>query len=182
MRRGEEPRRVLTIMAIELPKLSIVDKVTAALRGKSHAVALTGAWGSSKRLVAAQAAEALAAPMLIVTAGRHESEAAFDDLATLFGEEACALFPAWEVLPTDSMSPADDIVAERMNTLKRMMTAFESDQPMYVVCPIRSVMQYVIEPKQLQKDTLTLRSGMEVDLGDFLEKLVKMGLKLNIPL
>ena len=162
-------------MAINIPKLAITDKVVAALRARDHRAAVAGAWGSCKSLIAAQTAEALAGPLLVVTPGRMESEQVYDDLSTFLGEERCALFPAWEVLPTDTMSPADDIVAERMNTLKRMMAAFDGGRRMAVVCPARALLQYVVEPNRLREDTVTLRVGAECDLHGLLEKLVKMG-------
>jgi transcription-repair coupling factor (superfamily II helicase) len=162
-------------MAINLPKLALVDKVVAALRAKGHRAAVAGAWGSCKSLIAAQTADVLAAPLLVITPGRMESEAIYDDLSTFLGEDRCALFPAWEVLPTDTMSPADDIVAERMNTLKRVMAAFDSGRRMAVVCPVRALLQYVVEPKRLREDTVTLKVGIECELHGLLEKLVRMG-------
>ncbi len=167
-------------MAATLPTLKLAETAADALRGGARAVALSGAWGSAKSLFAAQTAEKLAAPLLVVTAGRLEAEAAYDDLSTFLGEDRCALFPAWEVLPTDSMSPADDIVAERMNTLKRVLAAFSENKFLCVVCPVRSVMQYVIQPKQLRDDSILLREGTEHSLDLLLERLVKLGYERGV--
>ncbi|MBW7862907.1 MAG: transcription-repair coupling factor [Candidatus Hydrogenedentes bacterium] len=162
-------------MGMQFPKISLTDGILAALRGGGRHAAVAGAWGSAKSLLAVETARGLKAPLLIVAPGRVEAEAVHDDLVTFSGEERCALFPAWEVLPTDSMNPADDIVAERMNTLKRILAAFDAGDPLQVVCPVRSILQYVVEPRRLREDTVTLRVRTECDLDALLEKLVKMG-------
>src|SRR5262245_31251848 len=97
--------------AAALPALSVSSEIVALTgRARSDGVEVVGPWGSAKRLIAAQVAETLGKPLLFVAAGRLEAEAAAEDLATFLGESRVALLPAWEVLPTDAMAPADDIV------------------------------------------------------------------------
>ena len=136
---------------------------------------MAGPWGSAKTLLAVQTAEALNRPLLVVAPGRIEAEAIHDDLITFAGEERAALFPAWEVLPSDTMNPADDIVAERMNTLKRLATAMDREEPLYAVFPIRALLQYVVGRKHLVRDTIQIEVGQDCDLENLLERLIKMG-------
>jgi transcription-repair coupling factor (superfamily II helicase) len=163
-------------MPLDFPKLAVVEAVTRHLSTKRpRAVEVVGAWGSGKTLIAVQTAQALGCSLLIVAPGRIEAEAIHDDLSTFAGEDATAQFPAWEVLPSDSMSPADDIVAERMNTLRRLTAAAEAGAPMHAVMPVRSLLQAVVQRSQLTRDTLTLRAAGECDLEKLLDKLLKMG-------
>jgi transcription-repair coupling factor (superfamily II helicase) len=163
-------------MPVDLPELKLTNDVTQALGKKpKHHVEVVGPWGSAKTLVAVQAAAALGRSILVLAPGRIEAEHIQNDLATFVGEEHATLFPAWEVLPTDSMSPADDIVAERMDTLKQLALAQDAGEPAYCVAPIRSFLQKVINRKRLIGDTLTLKVGDDWPLEDLLEKLVKMG-------
>ena len=100
---------------------SILDEIVRVLsRVDQPAADVTGPWGSAKTLLAVQCAEALGCPLFILAPDRIEAEAIHDDLCTFAGEEQCVLFPAWEVLPSDAMAPSDDIIAERMNALKRL--------------------------------------------------------------
>ena len=157
-------------------KLTILDEAVKVLSRKTrHDAEVVGAWGSAKSLAAFQAAEAMKAPLLIIAPGRIEAEAIFDDLCTFAGEENTALFPAWEVLPTDSMNPSDDIIAERMNTLKRLAAAQDTGQAVHAVMPLRSLLQYVIRHKRLTADTVTLDAGGECNLEDLLDRLIHMG-------
>jgi transcription-repair coupling factor (superfamily II helicase) len=163
-------------MPISMKNLDLVPALVQALGKTSKGpVEVVGPWGSGKTLLAVQAARALEAPLLIITAGRSEAEAVFDDLTTFAGEDRAALFPAWEVLPSDIMNPADDIIAERMNTMKRLAAALERGTPMCVVMPVRSLLQRVPDPKRLTGDTLTLRVGEEFPIDTMLEKLIRMG-------
>jgi transcription-repair coupling factor (superfamily II helicase) len=162
-------------MSITLPTLTIVDQVVAALQRAPRVADVAGPWGSAKTLLAVQAAAKKERPLLMVTSGRLETEAVYDDLCTFAGEDKTVLFPAWEVLPSDTMNPADDIVAERMNALKRLARAQADKEVVHAVMPIRSLLQYVVDRKRLVKDTLTLRVGEEVDLDDLLEGLIKLG-------
>jgi len=163
-------------MPVSLPELSSVAEAARLLgRAAKPLVEIVGPWGSGKSLAAVQAAAALGRSVLIVAPGRIEAEAIHDDLITFAGEENAALFPAWEVLPSDTMNPSDDIVAERMNTLQRLAAAMDAGQQMHVVVPVRSLLQRVIDRKRLQQDTLTLRVGEEFALDHLLERLIKMG-------
>ncbi len=155
---------------------NVIQDIAKLLSRKAPSqVEVVGAWGSAKTLTAVQAAQAVQRPLLFVTAGRMDAEAVHDDLATFVGEEHAALFPAWEVLPSDTMNPADDIVAERMNTLKRLATALETGEAMHTVAPVRALLQYVTPLKRLQADTLSLETGQEYDLETVLEQLIGMG-------
>ena len=163
-------------MPVRLPILKPVSALAASLsRGRAPLAEAVGPWGSGKSAVAAQTAEALGVPLLVVAPTRVEAEAIHDDLVTFAGEDGAALFPAWEVLPTDTMDPADDIVAERMNTLTRLAKAAEAGRPVHGVFPVRALLQYVVDPGRLAAGSMRLEAGREYDLQQLLEQLVKMG-------
>ncbi|MBL7649667.1 MAG: transcription-repair coupling factor [Candidatus Hydrogenedentes bacterium] len=163
-------------MAVTLPTFSTVDEIVQRLKRKdTPRVEVVGPWGSGKSILALQVAATLKTPLLFITSGRLEAEGIHDDLCTFAGEDQAALFPAWEVLPTDTMSPADDIVAERMNTLKRLSKALDDGQPLFAVAPLRSLLQYVVNRKRLNEDSLTLKTGEEHDLDNLLARFIAMG-------
>jgi transcription-repair coupling factor (superfamily II helicase) len=163
-------------MAIHLPSLDIVKRICAAFERESvRSLDVVGPWGSAKSVIALQTALSRRCSLVFVTSGRIEAENAFEDLCTFAGEDRCGLLPAWEVLPTDIMSPADDIVAERMNTLKRLTTAFERGEAMYVVVPVDSLLQYVVDKERLQKQITNLAVGEERDLEELVARLIQMG-------
>ncbi len=163
-------------IATALRELDVV-RAAAALTPKNRAdgIEIVGPWGSAKALVAVQLAKAAGASLLYLTAGRIESESAMDDLCAFAGEDDCAVLPAWEVLPTDAMQPADDIVAERMTALQHMANALEDETPIYASVSVRSFLQPVVRRDTLTSETVRMKVGGEYDLEAIVEQLVDMG-------
>lgn len=164
------PRRKTMALTKNLPTLAGIESLRLAPRA---CVDIVGPWGSSKALVALQAAGDRS--LLIVTPGRAEAEAVFEDLLTFDEPDRCVHFPAWEVLPTDAMAPADDIVAERMNALMRIYAARAMGRPIRMAAPVRSLMQCVVTPDRLSSQTLLLAVGEEHDLEAIVSRLSDMG-------
>ncbi|MCK5862174.1 MAG: transcription-repair coupling factor [Candidatus Hydrogenedentes bacterium] len=161
---------------MNIPETTCIKKIVGAIKSHPRAeIELAGGWGASKTLAALQTAQCLGRSLLVIAPDRIEAEAIFDDLATFAGEEHCVMFPAWEVLPDDTMSPADDIVAERMNALERLNDMGEEDTPAYVIAPVRSFMQHVIARQQLRNNSLSVSCGEVIPMGDILDKLIRLG-------
>src|SRR3954468_20998381 len=64
-------------------------------------------------VLVAALARGLDAPVLAVTPGPHEAESMAEGVAAFFGEDRVALFPAWESLPYEGISPAAEVAARR---------------------------------------------------------------------
>ena len=161
---------------MNLPELSCIKSIVASFESHPRSeIELAGGWGASKTLTALQTAEQLGRSLLVIASGRIEAESIYDDLVTFAGESTCIMFPAWEVLPDDTMSPADDIVAERMNALERISDMRESATSCYVVVPVRSFMQHVISRKQLQENSFRITCGETMPMEDVIENLIRLG-------
>ncbi len=168
-------------MAVLLPKLGVIEEIAAALRANgAPRVEVMGPWGSGKAALALQTAQALGHSMLVVTPGRIEAEGVYEDLCTFAGQDACALLPAWEVLPNDVMDPADDIVAERMDALMRLAMAREAGRPIYMACSVRALMQRVVKRERLVGGSVAIAEGEEYDLDDLVERLVERGYRREV--
>ncbi|HOF39045.1 MAG TPA: transcription-repair coupling factor [Candidatus Hydrogenedentes bacterium] len=163
-------------MALVFPTLQAVGEAARVLGGQpgTH-VEIVGPWGSGKSLLAVQLAQARGASLLIAASSRADADAIYEDLCSFLPGEQCLQFPAWEVLPTDSMEPADDIVAERMNALMRLSEALERSTPVACVAPVQSLVQRVAPHSRIQEQSLTLRVGDEQEIDALLLKLTDMG-------
>jgi len=73
------------------------------------------------------------------------------------------LFPAWDCLPYDRVSPQCDIVARRMATLSRL-TAGKQTKPLLVLTTINAALQRVPAPAAVKDATFHAEPGDEVDL------------------
>ena len=164
-----------------VPQLSAVQRIVETARKKGRQrIEVAGPWGAAKTLLAAQAALAIECPLVVLTSGRIEAEEVYEDLCTFVGAERTALFPAWEVLPTDAMLPTDDIVAERMNTLQKLAASLHTKDPTYTVVPIHSLLQGVVHPERLSAQTIKLCVGEEHDLEGLAAALVGMGYERDV--
>ena len=169
-------------MAIELARLAVVDEVLGTLRGGTAGatVDISGPWGSAKSVIAHQSGTGTGCWVLVITASRAEAESVYEDLCTLAGERNCVLFPAWEVKPDDKMAPSDDIVAERMNALKRLVTAREMGDRVYAVAPVASVVQRVVGPDLLDGQKVSVQVGEDRDLEDLVGRLTRIGYRREL--
>ena len=168
-------------MPVTLTRLDVAQTLTRAIgAGESRRFDAIGAWGSGKAMLAAQVADALNRPLLIIAPNRIDADAIFDDLTTFSGEGRAALLPAWEVLPNDAMAPADDIVAERLNTLEALARAFDEGETKHIVAPVRSILQRVVRRTYLAGNTITLTIGDTHDLESLITQFSAMGYEREV--
>ncbi|MEZ5091967.1 transcription-repair coupling factor [Nocardioides sp.] len=82
--------------------------------------------------------------VLAVTATAREAEDLTDALACFLPADRVALFPSWETLPHERLSPRSDTVGRRLAVLRRLVhpDAEGGHGPLdVVVAPVRSVLQ-----------------------------------------
>ncbi|MVU81641.1 transcription-repair coupling factor [Nocardia sp. ET3-3] len=113
-------------------------------------------------------------PLLVVTATGREA----DDLAVELGEilgDTVALFPSWETLPHERLSPGADTVGRRLQVLRRLA---HPEDPGFagplrvVVTTVRSLMQPMAAGLgEIQPIVLT--KGAEFDFDELLSRLVE---------
>ena len=113
--------------------------------------------------------------MLLVTATGREAEAAVAAIGDLLGDENVALFPSWETLPHERLSPRADTVGRRLATLRRLAhpELDPAGYPAVVVATIRSMIQ-PMAPHLGEMIPVTLQVGEEVDLTSLVERLIAL--------
>ena len=82
--------------------------------------------------------------VLVVAATVREAEDLTEELADLLDPSSVALFPAWETLPHERLSPRSDTVGRRLAVLRRLKhpgTEAGNGPLKVVVAPVRSVLQ-----------------------------------------
>ena len=94
------------------PFTDLIDRAAE----KPDRLALVGPAGA--RLFVA-AALARTGPLLVVTATGREADDLTAELRAVFGD-AVALFPSWETLPHERLSPGVDTVGARLMLLRRL--------------------------------------------------------------
>lgn len=86
------------------------------------------------------------APVFAVVATGREADELVEALASVLNPDSVALFPSWETLPHERLSPRADTVGRRVAVLRRIAHPEEDDADgrarlRVVVSPVRSVLQ-----------------------------------------
>ncbi len=126
-------------------------------------------------LAAPSAAGGAGVPVCLVTATGREAEAAAAAIGDLIGPERVEVFPSWETLPHERLSPRADTVGRRVSVLRRLAHPEEhpAGAPAVIVTTIRSLIQ-PMAPDLGDLDPVRLSVGESADLGETVARLVEL--------
>jgi len=83
------------------------------------------------------------------------------------------VFPAWDCLPYDRVSPTSDVMARRLSVLARL--AERPTGPLLVVATVNALLQYLPPPEAIAGAKVALRRGEKIDRGELLDRLEGLG-------
>jgi len=114
-------------------------------------------------------------PLLVVTATGREADDLAAELHGVFAD-AVAVFPSWETLPHERLSPGVDTVGTRLMVLRRL--AHPDDARLgpalrVVVTSVRSLLQ-PMTPGLGQVEPVTLGIGLEIAFEQVIARLVEL--------
>jgi len=117
--------------------------------------------------------------VLAVTSTGREAEDLTESLRCLLSEDLVALYPGWETLPHERLSPRADTVGQRLAVMRRLAHPSLDDPatgPLsVVVAPVRSILQPQV-PGLGDLQPVALRAGdTGRELGDIVADLVAAG-------
>lgn len=128
-------------------------------------------WNAPKALIAAIAQQATNKHVLILTGASQEEIRLYHDFA-FFTDRPVVDFPSWETLPSESVPPSPDIVGERYQVLKKLMS---SSEPHIILTSLQACLQRLIPPSVFQSLYLTLKPGQSPTFEHLIQQLVAMG-------
>src|SRR5215218_9095464 len=166
---------------VETPIAGLVDLALrdpclqdAAERGADRPVDLALIGPASARVYAASAL-AQAGPLLVVTATGREADDLTAELQGVFGD-AVALFPSWETLPHERLSPGVDTVGARLMLLRRLTHPDDSrlGPPLRVVVTTTRSLLQPMAPDVADIEPVTLTLGGEAEFDAVIARLVDL--------
>lgn len=128
---------------------------------------------SARVLVAAALAQR--GPLLVVAATGREADDLTSELRGVYGD-AVALFPSWETLPHERLSPGVETVAARLLLLRRLAhpdDAMLGSPLRVVVTTARSLLQ-PMAPDVVDIEPVTLTVGAEAEFEAIIARLVDL--------
>jgi transcription-repair coupling factor (superfamily II helicase) len=111
-------------------------------------------------------------PLLVAVPSGTAAERLADDLGQLLPPEAVELFPAWETLPFERVSPSVETMGRRLRVLWRLADA--GRRPRVIVAGIRALLQR-LGPDDTGVGPVIVRPGATLDPEALLQSLVASG-------
>src|SRR4051794_19433204 len=122
----------------ELPQLLRDDPALLGVRGRSRAlVAVPEA--ARAFVLAGLVATTQRSPYLVAVPTTGDAERLAHDLGAFLGPDRVDLFPAWETLPIERVSPSVETMGRRLRAIWRLQDPERA--PDVVVAPVRALAQ-----------------------------------------
>jgi transcription-repair coupling factor (superfamily II helicase) len=166
---AQTPIAGLVELALTAPTFTdLIDRATQ----RPAELAMAGPIGS--RLFVASAL-AKTDPLLVVTATGREADDLTGELRGVLGD-AVTLFPSWETLPHERLSPGVETVGARMMVLRRLAHPDDArlGPPLRVVVTTARSLLQPMAPDLAEIEPVTLVVGAEPGFDDLIERLVTL--------
>ncbi|MEM7276433.1 MAG: transcription-repair coupling factor, partial [Actinomycetota bacterium] len=119
-------------------------------------------------------------PIVVAVPTTAEAERLATDLRTYLDSEAATepgadevlLFPAWETLPFERISPSIETMGNRLRVLSQLQDPDRS--PAVIVAPVRALIQQ-LSPHAEEVDPIVIGAEDQVDVDDLVARLVGFG-------
>ncbi|MGH2740807.1 MAG: transcription-repair coupling factor [Actinomycetota bacterium] len=116
-------------------------------------------------------AQAIEATVLVVTSTPEDAERFARGAAAFLGDERVALFPAWDALPVEGISPAAEIAARRARAAYR---ARRAAGPFILAAPVQAALQRLV-PGIGENEPFVIEPGAEFAPDALAESLARLG-------
>ena len=155
----------------DLPTLLRDDPALLEVRGRTNAL-LAVAEPARAFTVAGLVATTHRRPYVVAVPTTADAERLHHDLAAFLGDDRVDLFPAWETLPFERVSPAVETMGRRLRTIWRLLDPDRT--PDVIVAPIRALVQR-LGPDIDKVEPLEIRPGERRDRDELVAALVHAG-------
>ncbi len=146
---------------------SIVDGFDEGLR-EQLAAGLTGA---ARPLLLASLYKSTNRPQLVVTHNLFQAQKIYDDLAELVGEDEVYLYPVNELIASEIAVASPELKGQRIEALNY----WAEHEKGIIIAPVAGLRR-MLPPKSVWKySQLDFTVGEEIDVEEYLAKLVNMG-------
>ncbi len=154
-----------------LPKLLRDEPAVLQLLGRSSAV-LAVPEAARAFTVAGLAEISQRRPLVVAVPTSGDAERLARDLVAYLGEDAVDLFPAWETLPFERVSPSVETMGRRLRGMWRLR--HPDRLPRVLVAPVRALVQR-LGPHVEDVEPVVVRRGEAIDATALVARLVEAG-------
>ncbi len=113
-------------------------------------------------------------PVVLIAATERAAQDFANSLRDFIAESSIAIFPAWETLPHERLSPSSDTVGRRMAVLHRLSHPEELGPISVLVTSMRAFIQPLVADLG-EIPALQVTTGDELELDKLVSELVRLG-------
>ena len=113
-------------------------------------------------------------PIVVAVPTSADAERLAHDLAMFVGEHHVDVFPAWETLPFERVSPSVETMGSRLRTLWHLREGGERSDKLFIVAPARALVQR-LGPGAGDIDPIVVGPGDQLDSIALVERLGGIG-------
>ena len=111
-------------------------------------------------------------PLVVCVPTTADAEHLAADLATFLGGDEVEVFPAWETLPFERVSPSVETMGQRLRVLWHLRDPERA--PRVVIAPVRALVQR-LGPQATEVEPVVVGVGDQLDSTELVERLVADG-------
>jgi transcription-repair coupling factor (superfamily II helicase) len=111
-------------------------------------------------------------PLVVCVPTSADAEHLAADLSTFLGDDQVEVFPAWETLPFERVSPSVETMGQRLRVLWHLRDPERA--PRLVVAPVRALVQR-LGPGAAEVEPVVVGVGDQIDSTELVERLVATG-------
>ncbi|HVF73759.1 MAG TPA: DEAD/DEAH box helicase, partial [Acidimicrobiales bacterium] len=111
-------------------------------------------------------------PIIVATPTAADAERTAHDLRAFLGDDDVDVFPAWETLPFERVSPSVETMGRRLRAMWRLQNP--DRMPRVLVAPVKALVQR-LGPHVEDAKPVMVKPGDQVDPTELVETLVKNG-------
>ncbi len=154
-----------------LPLLLKGDRDLSDLLGSRNAV-LAVAEPARAFVLSALARVSERRPIVVVTATSTDAERVAHDMRAYLGEHEVDVFPAWETLPFERVSPSVETMGRRLRSMWHLRSG--ESMPAALVAPVKALLQR-LGPHVEETQPVVIRQGDQLDPQALVAELVGLG-------
>ncbi len=124
-------------------------------------------------LVASLARTSARLPIVVAVPRGDEAVRVAHDISLMLGDNAVEVFPAWETLPFERVSPALDTMGKRLRVMWRLRVGGDH-LPRVIVAPVRALVQR-LGPHVEDVEPVVVTKGSQLDRDELLARLINLG-------
>jgi transcription-repair coupling factor (superfamily II helicase) len=145
--------------------------IAAGIRSGMKEQLISGLAGSSRQILVAALLQDLGRPVFVMTHNMFSAQKITEDLMECLPPEQVLLYPAQELIITETAVASPETLAQRIDALTRLAKGFNG----VIVAPFAGVRRLLPAPETFRNAEIRIKVGQELRLDELLLRMTELG-------